>query len=183
MEPLQFLLTRRSCGKLVAPAPCGEARANLFRAAVNVPDHGRLRPWRFITAEGENLQRLGDILAAAEQTRGGDEAAVARARLLPSRAPLVVMVVARLKPHDKVPPWEQQAAAICAAHALQMAAAAQGFGAIWRTGYFARDAGVAAALQLAQGESLVGFIYIGTPLEQMAQPPLQDLAQLVSALP
>lgn len=183
MEPLQFLLTRRSCGKLVAPAPSGEARANLFRAAVNVPDHGRLRPWRFITAEGADLQRLGDILAAAEQARGGDEAAVARARLLPSRAPLVVMVVARLKPHDKVPPWEQQAAAICAAHAVQMAAVAQGFGAIWRTGYFARDAGVAAALQLAQAESLVGFIYIGTPAEQMPQPALQDLAQLVTTLP
>lgn len=182
MNALQLLLERRSHAKLTAPAPVGEARNNLFRAAVNVPDHGRLRPWRFITAEGDGLLRLGELLAQAETERGAEPAAVERARQLPLRAPLVVMVIACLQPHDKVPEWEQLAAAACAAHALQMAAFAQGFGAIWRTGYFTAAPAVRHGLGLAGQEQLVGFLYVGTPQDQPVAPAPQDLSKLVTAL-
>lgn len=182
MNALQLLLERRSHAKLMAPAPMGEARSNLFRAATNVPDHGRLRPWRFVTAEGDGLLRLGELLAQAERERGGDLAAIERARLLPLRAPLVVMVIAQLRPHDKVPEWEQLAAAACAAHALQMAAFAQGFGAIWRTGHFAAAPAVRQGVGLASQEQLVGFLYVGTPQEPPPTPPQQELSRLVTAL-
>ena len=182
MHALQLLLERRSNVRLAAPAPMGEARTNLFRAAVNVPDHGRLRPWRFICAEGDGLLRLGELLAQAERERGSDAAAIERARQLPQRAPLIVMVVACPRPHEKVPEWEQNAAAHCAAHALQMAAFAQGFGAIWRSGHFMESPAVRLGLGLAAHEQLVGFVYVGTPQDQPIAPPAQDLSQLVSAL-
>ena len=182
MNALQLLLERRSHARLTAPAPAGEARSNLFRAAVNVPDHGRLRPWRFITAEGDGLLRLGELLAQAETERGAEPAAIERARQLPLRAPLLVMVIACLQPHDKVPEWEQLAAAACAAHALQMAAFAQGFGAIWRTGHFASAAAVCRGLGLAGQEQLVGFLYVGTPQDLPPAPAQQELSRLVTAL-
>lgn len=180
MDALELLLNRRSHGRLTAPAPLGEARQRLFQAAVNVPDHGRLRPWRLITVEGEGLARLGQIFAEAEQARGGDDAAVARAANLPLRAPLMVVVVACPKPHDKVPEWEQVASACCAAHSVQMAAFGQGFGAIWRTGYFTTDERVCQGLALADHERIVGFVYVGTPLDTPQPPPPPDLEQLVT---
>lgn len=182
MNALQLLLERRSHAKLTTPAPTGAVRANLFCAAVNVPDHGRLRPWRFITAEGDGLLRLGELLAHAEAERGAEAAAVERARQLPLRAPLVVMVIACPRPHDKVPEWEQLAAAACAAHALQMAAFAQGFGAIWRTGHFTAAPAVRQGLGLTGQEQLVGFVYVGTPLDAPVAPPIQNLSTLVTPL-
>ena len=182
MTALELLLKLRSHGKLAAPAPHGKSLDNLLLAAVNVPDHGRLRPWRFLIAEGEGLDRFGEILAAAETRRGGDDAQVARARSLPRRAPMIITVIASPKPHDKVPAWEQVASAICAAQAIQMCAYAQGFGAIWRSGYFAEDRGVAEALGVAERESLVGFIYIGTPSDEAPPAPVPDLPSLVARL-
>lgn len=51
---LDFLLTRRSrpARLLGLPAPSREEIERLITAAVRVPDHGKLEPWRFIVLEG-----------------------------------------------------------------------------------------------------------------------------------
>ena len=54
--------------------------------------------------------------------------------MVSTSAPLVVVVVARLQEHFKVPKSEQLITAGCAAHAIELAAYAQGIGAVWRTG-------------------------------------------------
>ena len=182
MTALELLLQRRSHGRLAHPAPTPEALDNLLAAAVNVPDHGRLQPWRFILVQDEGLTRLGAILAAAESRRGGAADQIERARTLPQRAPLIIIVVASPKAHDKVPAWEQEASAVCAAHAIQMAAYAQGYGAIWRSGYFAEDRGVTAELGIGERESLVGFLYIGTPTDEAAPAPRIDVSTLIERL-
>lgn len=163
MEGLSLLLQRHSCGRLVAPAPQGEALENILQAALAVPDHGGLHPWHFILCEGDGLGRLGALLADAAQRRGEDADAVAKLRQAPLRAPLVAVVVSRATDHPKVPVLEQQLSAGCAAMAMQMAAQAQGFGGIWRSGWVMFDQGVHQALGLADGEQIVGFVYLGTP--------------------
>ncbi|HCN46567.1 MAG TPA: nitroreductase, partial [Pseudomonas sp.] len=59
MEALDALLNRVSVPRLTEPAPNAAQREGLFQAALRAPDHGQLRPWRFITVEGDGRNRLG----------------------------------------------------------------------------------------------------------------------------
>ncbi|CCG06711.1 NAD(P)H nitroreductase [Pararhodospirillum photometricum] len=165
MDALTLLLERRSCAALTAPAPEGAALTTLLKAALRVPDHKRLRPYEFLIASGEGLDRLGALFARAAQAAGQDEAKVERAARLPHRAPLVVVVVARSRPSDGVTPFDQQLTAGCAVMAMQMAAQALGFGGIWRSGWLMDDPTVAEGLGLGEGDRIVGFLYLGTPVQ------------------
>jgi len=42
---------------------------DILRAAVSAPDHGAIRPWRFVIIEDENRAILGQIFANALKTR------------------------------------------------------------------------------------------------------------------
>jgi len=163
-EILRFLQQRNSSPRLAAPAPEGDTLEEIFRAALRVPDHAWLRPWRFITIAGERRRVFGEELERCLLRRRPDADAAARdkARAAPLRAPLLVAVVARLSQHPKVPHLEQRLSAGCAAYALVLAAEAAGYAGIWRTGDAAFDRGVMDALGLAPEEELVGFVYLGT---------------------
>ena len=173
MEALEALLKRVSVARLGDPAPSAAQRELLFRAALRAPDHGQLRPWRFLTVEGEARVALGELFARAQQARDPQASAAQldKARGMPLRAPLLVVAIASLKAHPKVPESEQLLAAGCAVHGLLLAAHAQGIGAIWRTGELAYDACVAAGLGLTADERIVGFLYLGTPQGELRTPP------------
>ena len=79
------------------------------------------------------------------------------------RAPLVLVVLARIVPEHKVPEQEQLLSAGCAAFNLLHAAHALGFGAQWLTGWPAYDAQARTAMGVAPDERVVGFIHVGTP--------------------
>ena len=57
MEALDVLLNRVSVPRLVEPAPDAAQREILFSAALRAPDHGQLRPYRFLTVEGDARNR------------------------------------------------------------------------------------------------------------------------------
>ncbi|MDT4810904.1 putative NAD(P)H nitroreductase YdjA [compost metagenome] len=164
MEALDALLNRVSLGRLQEPAPDAAQRELLFRAALRAPDHGYLRPWRFLTIEGEARAKLGELFVSALQAKDpqAPEAAIAKARAMPLRAPLMVVVIATLQAGHKVPEVEQLLSAGCAAHGILLAAHAQGLGAMWRTGEMAYDRTVAAGLGLGEQERIVGFLYLGS---------------------
>ena len=164
MEALDALLNRVSLGRLQEPAPDAAQREVLFRAALRAPDHGYLRPWRFLTIEGEGRERLGELFVSAVLAKDSQapEAATTKARNMPMRAPLMVVVIAKLQAGHKVPEVEQLLSAGCAAHGILLAAHAQGLGAIWRTGDMAYDRTVAKGLGLAENERVVGFLYLGS---------------------
>jgi len=48
METLHTLLNKISYPKLTSPQPSKEQMDVAYKAAFRAPDHGRLRPWRFI---------------------------------------------------------------------------------------------------------------------------------------
>ncbi len=172
MQALDALLNRVSVARLGAPAPDATQRERLLRAALRVPDHAQLRPWRFIEIEGPGLVALGALFAEALEARNpqATPAELDKARGMPLRAPLLLLVVASPKEHPKVPRDEQLQSAACAAHAVLLAAHAQGVGAIWRTGEMASDPRVAAGLGLAAHEQILAFLYLGTPLGPLRQP-------------
>ena len=100
------------------------------------------------------------------------EEALQKARNMPLRAPMLVLVIASVKPHPKVPEGEQVLAAGCAAHGLLLAAHAQGIGAVWRTGEFSYDPRVLEGLGLTEQERLLGFLYLGTPEGRVRSAPV-----------
>ncbi|GFM79494.1 nitroreductase [Pseudomonas cichorii] len=182
MEALDVLLNRVSVPRLVDPAPDAAQREILFGAALRSPDHGQLRPYRFITVEGSARERMGELLVEALQQGGGEitPQALDKARLGPLRAPLVVVVVARLQDHFKVPRKEQLITAGCAAHAVLLAAYAQGVGAVWRTGDLSYSPHVAKGFGLADDEEVIAFLYLGTPQNPPREAAKVDVAGFVS---
>ena len=65
MPALDFLLHRRSVPirLLAAPGPEESVLQDLLAAALHVPDHGKLAPFRLLRIEGDGRLRLGEFLA------------------------------------------------------------------------------------------------------------------------
>ena len=53
MRALELLLSRQSVGVLEEPAPQGAELDLILDAGLRAPDHGRLRPWRFVLIRGD----------------------------------------------------------------------------------------------------------------------------------
>ncbi|ELY9422004.1 NAD(P)H nitroreductase [Cronobacter dublinensis] len=163
MDALEMLVNRRSASRLAEPAPTGDALENILRAGLRAPDHGTLQPWRFFVIEGEGRERFSALLENAAIADGQDEKAIDKAHNAPFRAPLIITVVAHCQEHHKVPRWEQVVSAGCAVMAMQMAALAQGFNGIWRSGPFTDNPRVREAFECREQDQIVGFLYLGTP--------------------
>ncbi|HAN26902.1 MAG TPA: NAD(P)H nitroreductase [Halieaceae bacterium] len=163
-DVLHHLQTRNSAPRLQAPAPSAEELEQILQAGLRAPDHAWLRPWRFIVIEGERREDFGEVLERCllQRDPAAHSSAREKARGAPLRAPLLLVVVARLQEHPKVPQSEQRLSAGCAAHAILLAAEALGYAGIWRTGNAAFDPFVGAALGLEPGEEVVSFLYLGT---------------------
>ena len=175
MQAIDTLLERRSAKTLTEPAPDESALNLLLACASRAPDHGRLRPWRFIVIRGAARERLGELMA--DQLRRKLPAATAEAlqreRQKALRAPLIVVVAAVYNADARIPPVEQLLAAGAAAQNIMLAATALGFGAMWKTGDAAYDDTVKVTLGLTPGDGIVGFMYLGTPPADGVPPPVQ----------
>lgn len=186
MEALDALLTRQSVSAkdLGLPVPTAEQRERAFAAALTAPDHGAIRPWRFLVVEGEGLARLGEVFAAAARREGAAEKDVESAHGKALRSPLLIVCAAKVNPsHPKVPVVEQVIAAGCATQNLLTAFHAMGFGAVLVTGGRAYDAGVKQALGLGAEDAIVGFLHVGTPQQPQRPRTRPPVAHHVRAWP
>jgi nitroreductase len=163
MDLLSGIETRATAVKLTEPGPTREHLEQIVRAGVRAPDHGRLRPWRFVVLEGAARNKLGDLMAnmllakfpqsTPEQLEGERRKAL--------RAPTIVVAAAKITP-GKIPEIEQICAVTAAVQNMQLAAHALGYGAMWKTGAAAYDRTVKTALGLAPEDHIVSFLYLGT---------------------
>ena len=180
---LPALEQRRSVPSLQLgePGPDEATLLKMLAAAVRVPDHGKLVPFRFLRIRGDARHALGEFVARRSQQRDPQAAAavVEKDRKRFSHAPLVIAVVARLQANPKVPEQEQLLTAGCVCFALLQAAQGCGFGAQWLTAWMAEDAEVMRHLGLAGNERIVGFIHIGTPKLQVPDRERPDPATLL----
>src|SRR6266542_666727 len=145
MDAIECIMTRRSSGRLVEPAPSAGDLDALLRAAMAGPDHGRLRPWRFVVVRGPGLERLGEVFAKAHAAR-----------------------------EPTVPAGELVASAAAAAENLCLAAHALGYGCMWRTGWYGEAPEVRDHLGLSDEESVMVWVYLGTEPEGTRPPPRPD---------
>jgi len=156
-----FILARSSEPRLQAPAPGPDVLAQAFACAARAPDHGLLRPWRYLVVEGEGLERLGDLFADTYDPEA-DEKTLAKLRKAPLRAPMVIIAIASPVEHPKIPASEQVLSAAAGTTLLELALQDAGFGVMWRTGSPAYNPAVTRALGLSEQESVIGFIYTGS---------------------
>jgi len=163
-EPIDLLLQRNSAPRLTLPSPDPQEQTLMFQAALRAPDHLWLRPWRFLVVEGERREALGHVLLECllRHDPDADEAVRAKALNAPLRAPLIIVVLAAITEHPKVPAAEQRLSAGCAAHSILLAAEALGYSGVWRTGNPAYDPEVVAALGGSRDEEIIAFLYVGT---------------------
>jgi nitroreductase len=183
LNPLDFLDQRRSvpARQLGEPGPDAAQLEQLLRAAVRVPDHGKLVPWRLLAIRGDARARLGLALAAIHARREPDVApsVLEKDRERFNSAPLIVAVIARIEAdHPKIPAQEQLLSAGCVAYNLLLGAQALGYGAQWLTGWAAYDDEAAHLLGLRGSERVIGFVHIGTANEaapERVRPALADV--------
>lgn len=165
MDALESLMTRRSPAKLSEPAPSAEALDRALAAAVRAPDHGKLKPWRFLVIDSDARAAFGEVMVDClkRQQPDANEEMLSREREKPMRAPMIIVAAAKVTPdHPKIPAIEQVLAAASATQNLWLAFHAQGYGVMWKTGAPAYDDGVKAAFGLAPADQIMGFMYVGT---------------------
>ena len=179
---LSLLQQRRSVPsrQLGEPAPDEATLRELLEAAIRVPDHGKLVPFRLIRLQGDAKLAFGERLAAIATRKHPEmsDAKLEKERMRYTFAPLVIAVVARLHADSSVPEIERKLCAGNVAYNLLLGAHALGYGGQWLTGWAAYDREVAGVLGLADDEHVVAFVHLGTPqieVPDRERPALDDL--------
>ena len=165
------------------PAPSGADLDDIMAAAMSAPDHGALKPWRFIKIQGDARAKLGDIFVDALKDRDpeADEAAIEKERNRPMRSPMIIVAVAKIDDTvANVPPVEQSVATGIAAYNMILAAQDKGYGGILLTGKNAQDLNVKAALGLDPTDEIVSFVYLGTPIKQVSDKRRPNASEFLS---
>lgn len=157
-----FLLTRQSPWLLGAPAPSPKELDLVFEAALRAPDHGQLQPWRFIVIRDEARAALGEVFVRAARARD-PQSDGERFRVKAMAAPMLIALGVHVERGHKVPEIEQLLATAAATMNMLNALHILGYGGFWATGLNSYDESVRQALGLGEEETLVGFLYVGTP--------------------
>ena len=179
---LTFLQNRRSrpAKTMARPVPDAAQVTEILTAAVRVPDHGKLEPWRFVVVEGAAMARLADLAEARAKVLGYDAEKTAKGRGQFDLGLLAVVVISSPKPHEKVPQIEQVLSAGAVCLGILNAAEAAGWGANWLSGWPSHDRGFGeAAFQLLASETVAGIVHIASETNLGPDRPRPDLTRLV----
>lgn len=172
MDLFEAVFTRQSISKVLPDPLPRELVERVLDAAVQAPNHFKVRPWRFVVLCGQARERLGDVLADSMRARlpGLPEEALGKERAKPLRAPVLIAVGVDRPEDSRVIEIENVCAAAAAVENLLLAARALGLGAIWRTGEAAYDPRVKEFLGLDPAQHLIGFVYLGLPAVELPLP-------------
>jgi nitroreductase len=169
---LSLLRTRRS-GKprdMDEPGPDADQLRQILEIAMRVPDHGKLAPWRFVHVAKERREAFAELLHRAYAK---DNPQPARLELeavdrFARQAPTLIVALSSPVEGTKIPIWEQELSCGAACMNLMIAAHALGFAAGWITGWATYSEDVRKAFARSS-ERLAGFIFIGTPDNQLEE--------------
>ncbi len=169
---IEVLTSRVSNNMLTEPVPEGRDLELIMEAATHAPDHGRLRPWRFVVIKGAAREAFADVLAAATKARK-PEATEGDLKTLRNKflmQPMIIAVGAKVT-EGKIPEIEQVLSTGAAAMNVLNAIHALGYAGKWVTGDNCYDPKVNEALGFRHPDRLIGFIYVGT--EKMKLPKME----------
>jgi len=162
MDAINALMTRRSYARcnLGKPAPNKSQTETLLQAAMSVPDHGNLKPWRFILVQGQGIQDLSMLVKKKYTTTMSDKDLASFVEEI-STTPMMVFVCSDLTLEHRVSLFDQQLAGAAACEHILLAAHALGFAGIWHTSE--ADDDLRQLLCLKKEDEILGVLSIGTP--------------------
>lgn len=166
VELLDLLALRYSVGPkyLAPPGPSAEQRARASDLALRAPDHGGLRPFRFVVVGDHQRVALAGLFATGAQHRGQTTEEVERARARAFNGPGLVALVACVRDDvPDVPPHEQWLCVGAALMNFMNALHLMGFGAKAVSGASASDPAVLTAF-CGPGERLANWVLAGRPV-------------------
>ena len=177
-----FLAQRRShpAKAFSGPVPDRAALLPILQAALRVPDHGKLEPWRLQVLTASAMPRLASLAEAHARSIGADNEKIAKGRGMYDWGKLAVVVISSPKPSDKVPLAEQVLSAGALCMNIVTAAEAAGWGANWLSGWPSHDpAFISAAFGCTAGETVAGIIHIGSYTAEAPDRPRPDLDKTI----
>lgn len=182
--PIEYLFSRRSVKFVTSPGPTEEHLAQILRAAMSAPDHGRLQPWRFALIRGEAVGRITDLALGAIRKAGlplTTEKEASTRRWL-SEVPLLIAIACRMDSRNtKIPEEERMLAVGAAVTNILNAAHMLGYGAYWSTGLGTYVDEVNEALGFdGLDYRFMGYLAIGTPIDPVKPVERPDYHQFVT---
>lgn len=172
MELFEAIYNRQTIGKVLPDPVPRELVEQVLAAAVQAPNHFKVRPWRFVVLTGDARSRLGEVLACSLQKRNPDAPAsvLDAERAKPLQAPVIIAVAVDLPGEPRVVELENICAVSAAVQNLLLAAHALGLGAKWRSGQFCFDPDVKTFLGFDPQQPLIALVNLGFP--DNARPPV-----------
>jgi nitroreductase len=163
MDTLQAIQTRHSIGKVKPDVVPRDLIEKLLDAAVQAPNHHKVRPWRFVVLTGNGRNRLGEVMAQSLNAKFPqlEDEALNKERAKPLRSPVLIAVGVDKPTESKVLEIENICAAAAACENILLAAHALGLAAQWRTGDAVRDPNVKKFLGFDEDQHIISFLYVG----------------------
>src|SRR5512135_1917355 len=96
MDVFEAIYQRQSTSKVKSEPVQRDLIENLLAAAVQAPNHYKVRPWRFAVLTGAAREKLGEAMAQSTQAAKPEatEDDLRKDREKPLRAPVVIAVAA-----------------------------------------------------------------------------------------
>lgn len=159
--------------RLVAPGPGAAQLEAILAAAAHAPDHGPVRPWRFVLVPQDARGLLAEAFAQAlrEREPAAGPQALEEAREKAHRGPVLLLAIVDGSGGDAaVPLAERLVSAGCAIQNLLLMATAQGFATSLASGRALQSQALRALFGLGAAEQAVCFVSLGT-VAAAAKPP------------
>jgi nitroreductase len=135
------------------------------------PTHKFTEPWRFTVFYAEGVEKFAEFQSELYRKRAGDhrnfdESTYQKLKEKPLMASCIIAIGMKRDPEKRIPEIEEIAAVSCAVQNMYLPATAYGAGCYWSTGgpTFWDEAKV--FFKLAQEDKLLGFLYVGMPVER-----------------
>lgn len=170
MDLVQAIQTRQSINRVKQDPVPRELIDQVLESAVHAPNHKITEPWRFHVFSGKGRGELARARAKLAEILAGEEGEeeelvagrVSRERKKTFRSPVIITVIS-LAGRDEVETLENYAACCAAVQNMQLTAHALGLASIWRTGPVAYHPFMRQFFDLADGDRIVAYLYLGYP--------------------
>ena len=181
-SPAALAVSRRS-GKprdMIAPGPDAAQLERILGAAIRVPDHGKLAPWRFVVVGADQRDAFAALLQRAYRATKPEPGRLELQAIadFARQAPTLIVALSLPAHASHIPLWEQELSAGAACMNLLWAAHAEGFVGGWLTGWAAYSDVVRNAF--APEGRIAGFMFIGTPGRALEERPRPDPEAVIS---
>ena len=182
-SPARLAASRRS-GKprdMIAPGPDDAQLRRILEAAIRVPDHGKLAPWRFVIIGAGQRDAFAALLERAYRETKPEPGRLELQAIddFARQAPLLVVAISAPAHASHIPIWEQELSAGAACMNLLWAVHAEGFVGGWLTGWATYSDRVRDAFG-DHDSRIAGFLFIGSPGREPEERPRPEFEAVVA---